>query len=163
MTDLINYSSIILNGPSDWERWISVIEKFATSQGVWSQIDPSNQSPVPCLKPPQQPQLSAVNSAATDVTALNSEQMRVYEFLYNRYRTGLQNYRDQQKSLSLIQQHIIKTIGNYYSTIANEHDVAKELLLLKKRVQPSDWILQRESLFKYQTILNSPDRTDIST
>ncbi|KAM4066285.1 integrase core domain-containing protein [Hirsutella rhossiliensis] len=70
-------------------------------------------------------------------------------------------YRDQVKALASLQQHIVKTIGNYYSTIAEEHDIAKQLALLQARVARTDWALEREVLQRYRSTLQSPDRTKI--
>ncbi|RKF56242.1 putative serine threonine protein kinase domain protein, partial [Erysiphe neolycopersici] len=117
---------------------------------------------VPCIQIPIEPQVSQINQEATSIINLSSEQLRLYEFMYNQYRTNLQTYKEQQKSLASIQQYIIKTVGNYYSTIEDEHDVAEELVLLKRRAQPSDWVQRKEILIKYQSILNSPNRTDLS-
>lgn len=36
-------------------------------------------------------------------------------------------------------------------------------MLLKRRVQPSDWVQKKEILTKYQSTLNSPNRTDLSS
>lgn len=88
-------------------------------------------------------------------------QMRVYEFLYNRYRTDIQTYKDPRRSLASIQQYIIKMVGNHYSTIDDEHDISEVLILLKRQVQPSDWVQRKEILSKYQSTHNSTDRTDI--
>ncbi|CAD6501011.1 BgTH12-06711 [Blumeria graminis f. sp. triticale] len=152
----------MLNGPSNWDQWISTIQKFALTQSIWAQIDPSSISRVPCLKYPEEPLITVVKPTARLITDLAIDELRIYEFLYNRYRTELQAYKDQQRSLAFIQEFIIKTVGNYYSTISDEHDVASELVLLKRRLQPSGWVQQKEILSKYQFILNSPDRTDIT-
>ncbi|EXL64741.1 hypothetical protein FOPG_19005 [Fusarium oxysporum f. sp. conglutinans race 2 54008] len=137
--DLIDLSSsqVNLNGPSDWKQWISIIHKFATAQNVWEYIDPSN-AEKPALSKPEEPTVQQIRPTASDLTDLTAEEFRRLEFL--------QTHRDQQKALSSIQQHIVKTIGNYYSTIADEHDIAKELALLKARVQPTDWAHEQEVL-----------------
>ncbi|KAF5677815.1 reverse transcriptase family [Fusarium heterosporum] len=70
---------------------------------------------------------------------------------------------DQWKALSSIQQHIVKTIGNYYSTIDDKRDIAKELALLKARVQPTDWAHEREVLERYCTVLKAPNISSIET
>ncbi|POR33092.1 Uncharacterized protein TPAR_06724, partial [Tolypocladium paradoxum] len=74
----------------------------------------------------------------------------------------LQGYRDRQKALSSIQQHIVKIIGNYYSVIADEHDVATELALLKARVQPTDWAHEQEVLERYYAVFKAPHRPKLN-
>ena len=161
MAELNNLQSVCLKGPSDWDRWISTIQKYARSQGIWEQIDPSNADKKSLLEFPVEPSVTTVDPQARAVTDLNSEKLKTYEFVYNRYRTNLQSYRDQQRALAVIQDFIIKSIGNYYSTISDEHDVAKELTLLKNRVQPSEWVLQKEIQERYQSVLNSSERNDV--
>ncbi|RYO88740.1 hypothetical protein DL764_008693 [Monosporascus ibericus] len=56
--------------------------------------------------------------------------------------------------------HIVKTIGNYYSTIDDEHDVATELALFKARAQPTDWA-HEEVLERYYAVLKAPNRSKI--
>lgn len=159
----VSGSEVVLKGPSNWERWISTIQKYAKSNGVWDQINPSLERRAPCLQLPKEPQITEINQDYGSIMDLNSNELKIYEFMYNQYRTVLQSYKEQQKSLAQIQQYIIKTVGNYYSTIEDEHDVAEELLLLKRRVQPSDWVQKKETLTEYKSILNSPDRTDLSS
>ncbi|XP_044716382.1 uncharacterized protein HRG_09914 [Hirsutella rhossiliensis] len=122
----------VLNGPCDWKQWISIIKKFATSHSLWDFLDPAVK-----------------------------EGISPSRILHTQYRSKLQGYRDQVKALASLQQHIVKTIGNYYSTIAEEHDVAKQLALLQARVAPTDWALEREVVQRYRSTLQSPNRTKI--
>ena len=162
MSELNTPQRIQLNGPSDWDQWISTIKKYALSQGVWDQIDPSSLSRKELIELPDEPTYKTVKPSANGIKDLSMDELKIYEFLYNQYRTHLQSFKDQQKSLASIQQYIIKTVGNYYSTISDEHNVAEELSLLKSRVEPSEWIQQKEILSKFQTILRSPDHINIS-
>jgi hypothetical protein len=158
----LSSSRVNLNGPGDWKQWISIIHKFATAQNVWEYIDPSN-AEKPALSKPEEPTVQQIRPTASDLTDLTAEEFRRLEFLHTQYRTKVQTHRDQQKALSSIQQHIVKTIGNYYSTIADEHDIAKELALLKARVQPTDWAHEQEVLERYYAVLKAPNRSKIDT
>ncbi|KAM4054617.1 hypothetical protein HRG_009710 [Hirsutella rhossiliensis] len=134
----------VLNGPCDWKQWISIIKKFATSHSLWDFLDPAVKEGKPVLQQPVEPTFRQINHEASDLVDLTSEEFRRLEFLHTQYRSKLQGYRDQVKALASLQQHIVKTIGNYYSTIAEEHDVAKQLALLQARVAPTDWALERK-------------------
>ncbi|TQS31572.1 hypothetical protein Golomagni_08142 [Golovinomyces magnicellulatus] len=107
----LNGSEVMLKGSSNWERWISTIQKYARSNGVWDQINPSMERREPCLQLPEEPQINEINQNFRSITDLNSDQLKIYEFLYNQYRTKLQSYKEQQKSLAQIQQYIIKTMS----------------------------------------------------
>ncbi|KAM4067558.1 integrase core domain-containing protein [Hirsutella rhossiliensis] len=151
----------VLNGPCDWKQWISIVKKFATSHNLWEFLDPAVQEGKPVLQQPVEPTFRLINDKVSDLVDLTSEEFRRLEFLHTQYRSKLQGYRDQVKALASLQQHIVKTIGNYYSTIAEEHDVAKQLTLLQARVAPTDWALEREVLQRYRSTLQSPNRTKI--
>ncbi|XP_044717439.1 uncharacterized protein HRG_08947 [Hirsutella rhossiliensis] len=151
----------VLNGPCDWKQWISIIKKFATSHSLWDFLDPAVKEGKPVLQQPVEPTFRQINHEASDLVDLTSEEFRRLEFLHTQYRSKLQGYRDQVKALASLQQHIVKTIGNYYSTIAEEHDVAKQLALLQARVAPTDWALEREVVQRYRSTLQSPNRTKI--
>ncbi|RKK17367.1 hypothetical protein BFJ66_g17921, partial [Fusarium oxysporum f. sp. cepae] len=141
----------------------SILQEAAWMEMEWTaSLDPSN-AEKPALSKPEEPTVQQIRPTASDLTDLTAEEFRRLEFLHTQYRTKVQTHRDQQKALSSIQQHIVKTIGNYYSTIADEHDIAKELALLKARVQPTDWAHEQEVLERYYAVLKAPNRSKIDT
>lgn len=66
-------SEVVLKDSSNWERWISTIQKYARSNGVWDQINPSLECRVPCLKLPDEPSINEINPEFRNVTDLNSD------------------------------------------------------------------------------------------
>jgi hypothetical protein len=50
-TDLEASSRISLQGPGDWKRWISIIQKFSIAQNVWQYIDPFEEDKPALAKP----------------------------------------------------------------------------------------------------------------
>ncbi|KAM4067591.1 hypothetical protein HRG_001480 [Hirsutella rhossiliensis] len=124
----------VLNGPCDWKQWISIIKKFATSHSLWDFLDPAVK-----------------------------EGISPSRILHTQYRSKLQGYRDQVKALASLQQHIVKTIGNYYSTIAEEHDVAKQLALLQSpnRTKIEAWVTQWQKVLTEAKQLGLPDVQDL--
>lgn len=99
------------------------------------------------LSKPIEPTFNTINARATELAALTADEFKRLKFLHVQYRSQLQIYRDQQKSLASIQQHMVKTIGNYYNTISDEDDLAKDLILLKARVQPTDWAQEHDGYY----------------
>lgn len=164
MENSSNASQISLRGPGDWKTWISLIQKFAVTQevNVWDFIDPDKANKA-ILAEPAKPDPSSVRQGATRVTDLDQNQISQLNFLYARYNEELKLHQKQQKALLSIQQHIVKTVGNYYSVIAKEHDVAKELMLLKDRVKPSGWAQEQDILDRYKGALKGPGRTKTET
>ncbi|CAM1501614.1 Fc.00g035980.m01.CDS01 [Cosmosporella sp. VM-42] len=157
-SDVGSSSRVSLQGPGDWKQLVSIIQKLAIAQNVWDFIDPSKDVKEALAKPIKPTHLD-VNEEATNIAALTTEEFRRLEFLHLQYRTKLQGHRDQQKALASIQQYIVKTIGNYYGTIADERDIAKQLSLLQARVQPTDWAYEQGILERYHTVLETPNRS----
>ncbi|KAM4067439.1 hypothetical protein HRG_001376 [Hirsutella rhossiliensis] len=153
----------VLNGPCDWKQWISIIKKFATSHSLWDFLDPAVKEGKPVLQQPVEPTFRQINHEASDLVDLTSEEFRRLEFLHTQYRSKLQGYRDQVKALASLQQHIVKTIGNYYSTIAEEHDVAKQLALLQSpnRTKIEAWVTQWQKVLTEAKQLGLPDVQDL--
>ncbi|RKF81620.1 Retrovirus-related Pol polyprotein from transposon RE1 [Golovinomyces cichoracearum] len=132
-------SEVILNGSSNWERWISTIQKHARSNGVWDQINPSMERREPYLRQPKEPQINEINRNSTTITDLNSDQLKIYEFLFNQYRTKLQSCREQQKSLAQIQQYIIRTVESIYQIDSSFSDYWTKKLEDEARSSDIGW------------------------
>jgi hypothetical protein len=158
--DIDGPSQVSLEGPNDWKKWISIIEKFSINQGIWTYLDPDepNKQALSC---PEEPQPSDINPRASDIMDLADIDFKKLEFLTARYRTQLQTYRSHQKAIYSIQEYIIKTIGSYYDTISTETSVAKQLELLQARLRPTSWELEKEVLARYKLVLKAPNRTKI--
>ncbi|KAM4061506.1 hypothetical protein HRG_013186 [Hirsutella rhossiliensis] len=77
----------------------------------------------------------------------------LWDFLDPAVKEG---YRDQVKALASLQQHIVKTIGNYYSTIAEEHDVAKQLALLQARLPDVQDLRPTQDFLQAVSSINAP-------
>ncbi|XP_044714500.1 uncharacterized protein HRG_11945 [Hirsutella rhossiliensis] len=156
----IGSSRVKLNGPSDWKQWISIIQKFAIAHGIWDFVDPSRPlNPAP--REPRRPEPSDLQDEATLVT-LNPDKIKTFELLTSQYRHEYSIFKARQKALASLQEHIVRTCGNYYNTIAYEHDVAKELKVLKQRIQPTSWAQEQDVLDRFHSTLKSPNRTKIS-
>ncbi|KJZ70716.1 hypothetical protein HIM_09900 [Hirsutella minnesotensis 3608] len=133
----------VLNGPCDWKQWISIIKKFASSHNVWEYLDPSI----------KEDQSGSIRDRGSNLRGVSSSRIPPHPIP--------QQIASVVKAIASLQQHIVKTIGNYYSTIAEEHDVTMQLSLLQARVAPTDWAFEREVLQRYRSTLQSPERTKI--
>lgn len=158
--DLEVSSRVILKGSGNWDLWISIIRKFAKTQDVWEHIDPDMANKT-ALTPPAEPTASEAKTGATNLNELTGDDLRKYEILQARYRSQLQVHKDKKKALVTLQEHIVKTVGSYYTIIATEDDVAKELTILKNRIKPTDWARETEITDQYYAILKAANRTKI--
>ncbi|KAM5348930.1 hypothetical protein ACJ41O_008753 [Fusarium nematophilum] len=70
-------------------------------------------------------------------------------------------HKDKKKALVTLQEHIVKTVGSYYTIIATEDDVAKELTILKNCIKPTDWAREMEITDQDYAILKAANRTKI--
>ncbi|KAH8729982.1 hypothetical protein BGZ61DRAFT_492122 [Ilyonectria robusta] len=147
-----------LNGPSDWKHWIAGIRKSATTKDVWDLIDPFKENKEPLVRPVF-PTAADIKPDATRLSELTPEQRIDLNGLEKQYLEDVRIYEKRQKALSSIQDRIILTVGNYRDVIDDEDDVAKELALLRARIQPATWFHEREVLDRYRTALKGPSRT----
>ncbi|PON14067.1 hypothetical protein C2W62_31025, partial [Candidatus Entotheonella serta] len=159
-TDLEVSSRIVLKGPGNWDVWISIVRKFAKTQDVWEHVDPGLADKAE-LTPPAEPTASEAKAGAASMNELIGDDLRKYEILQVRYRSQLQVYKDKKKALVTLQEHIVKTVGSYYNIIAKEDDVAKELMILKNRIKPTDWARETEVTDRYYATLKAVNRTKI--
>ncbi|KAJ6437664.1 Cut9 interacting protein Scn1 [Purpureocillium lavendulum] len=159
-TDLEVSSRVVLKGPGNWDVWISIVRKFAKTQDVWEHIDPGLANKAE-LTPPAEPTASEAKAGAASMNELIGDDLRKYEILQARYRSQLQVYKDKKKALVTLQEHIVKTVGSYYNIIAKEDDVAKELMILKNRIKPTDWARETEITDQYYATLKAVNRTKI--
>ncbi|OXV05611.1 hypothetical protein Egran_06621, partial [Elaphomyces granulatus] len=152
---------VILRTSSDWNRWLHVIRRFSQYQGIWPYIDP-DVAEKPVFDEPVRPETTDINPTALTAGALTQEEKSDYDHLYKSWKDELIKWDKHQKALSRINEHITKTVGSYYGTIADETDVAQELALLKAQVKPTDWVTEQEVLDRYNALLRAPNRTKIS-
>ncbi|OAQ58940.2 hypothetical protein VFPPC_11883 [Pochonia chlamydosporia 170] len=152
--DLEVSSRVILKGSGNWDVWISVIRKFAKSQHVWEYVDPDAVHK-PVLTLPVEPTPGQAQTNATDIQRLQGDSLSKFQILEARHRSQLQIYKDRTKALATLQEYIVKTVGRYYDIIAKEDDVAKELMILKNRVKPTDWARESEVTDRYYATLKA--------
>lgn len=152
-------SRVTLQGPGNWKLWINIIQKYATTHDIWRFINPSD-GEKQALSKPKEPTFKDINQEAANLAALTTEEFRRLEFLHSSYRSELQTYRDQLKALASLQQHIVNTVGSYYGDISDHHDIAKELAVLKGRLEPSDYNNEQRVLEQFQEVMKGPARKD---
>ncbi|OAQ57580.1 polyprotein [Pochonia chlamydosporia 170] len=158
--DLEVSSRVILKGSGNWDVWISIIRKFAKNQQIWEYVNPDVvQKPV--LTPPVEPTPGQAQTNATDIQQLQGDSLSKFQILEARHRSQLQTYKDKTKALATLQEYIVKTVGRYYDIIAKEDDVAKELMILKNRVKPTDWARESEVTDRYYATLKAVSRTKV--
>ncbi|KAJ5675559.1 hypothetical protein N7462_008456 [Penicillium macrosclerotiorum] len=112
----------------------------------------SSKESKPTLAKSAEPTPLQIKPDGASLTGLNANNFPKLEFLH---------MKDHQKVLVSIEHYILKTIGKYYSTIADKHDFAAELL--QARVQPTGWASGQEVLDCYYAVLNAPQRSNIET
>ncbi|OAQ60920.1 hypothetical protein VFPPC_01961 [Pochonia chlamydosporia 170] len=158
--DLEVSSRVILKGSGNWDVWTSIIRKFAKSQHVWEYVDPDAVHK-PVLTLPVEPTPGQAQTNATDIQQLQGDSLSKFQILEARHRSQLQIYKDRTKALATLQEYIVKTVGRYYDIIAKEDDAAKELMILKNRVKPTDWARESEVTDRYYSTLKAVSRTKV--
>ena len=151
---------VLLRGPGDWDKWISIIRKFAKNQNIWKYINPDTTTK-PILDVPTQPSIGQVRDDTTEIKDLEGEDLSKFQLLENQYNYQIRTYREELKALAEIQEYIVETVDKYYDLIAKEDSVAEELKILKNRVKPTDWAREDEVKTRYYETLRAAKRTKV--
>ena len=72
---------VILNKPSDWHLWMSIIQGLAEGRRVWSYIDLSIDTPTQLPSEPSIPLVSTVNPVRDNLVDLSDKEMVIYRTL----------------------------------------------------------------------------------
>ncbi|PHH70653.1 hypothetical protein CDD80_5871 [Ophiocordyceps camponoti-rufipedis] len=155
-TDMSSFEPVLLNGPSDWRKWIAQIQRLALEDGVWHLVDPSV-ADKPVLTRPCEPRASQVKPEAEEPEDLEGYETHKLEFLYSAYRVQKMDFDKKERALSALNNVVIGTVGRYSHLVSNQHDVVANLALLKARVPPSDWAIKMQARNRYRALLRTPD------
>ncbi|KAF4589439.1 integrase, catalytic core [Ophiocordyceps camponoti-floridani] len=155
-TDMNSVEPILLNGPSDWRKWIAQIQRLALEDGIWHLVDPSV-ADKSVLAKPCEPRASQVKPEAEGLEDLQGYETHKLEFLYSAYRVQKMDFDKKERALSALNNVVIGTSGRYSHLVSDQHDVVVNLAVLKARVPPSDWAIKMQARNRYRALLRTPD------
>lgn len=148
-------AAVLLKSPKDWTRWLALIKNKAVTNSLWENIDPTVASP-PALQPPVKPQpadvVSTGNASTATIATLTTAEFQRYNAELIIWQEELKDYRNKVKTITEIEDHIIKTAGTYWSTIEKVTGVHAQLVKLKQRVAPTDYAREQEVIRQYNLI-----------
>lgn len=136
-------STIILQGPEDWDAWNNEFQSKATAFNLWEQIDPANENPEAFLTKPPEPKLEDhaakrpipvpdVGSSSTQgsrsetvdasppisITRLTTEGQKTYQLAISIYTLRLKEHSEQHAHIRDLKNWITSTIAPTYRTTA---------------------------------------------
>ena len=132
---------VLLKSPKDWTRWLALIKTKAVNNNLWQYIDPSVTSP-PSLESPTKPlpaQFASPGTETATVASLSAAQFQRYNAEILVWQEELKDYRKKVKTITEIEDHVIRTAGTYWSTIESVTGLHARLVKLKERVAPTTY------------------------
>src|SRR5436305_6017854 len=95
---------MLLKSPTDWPRWLAVIQTKANHNSVWDHIKPTLQTGEVRreLHEPSPPIVATFATPNATIQSLDSEQLRRYEMAYKIYKDELKNWQRRQTTINNI-------------------------------------------------------------
>ena len=155
-------TTVILDGPSDWDEWIFLINSKAQDGDVESPIDLNATEEPPRLREPTEPEITHVKAAATSLADLSAGEREMYKILRDEYRTKLARYERKRVALIDIKNHILSTVSRQnLSYILDKQTPWQILTALQKRLAPTDCARKIELTRRYFELKNPPQNQQI--
>jgi hypothetical protein len=155
---------VLLKSPTDWPRWLAVIQTKANHHSVWDYIKPTLEDKEirPELRKPSPPKVATFSATpGATLQSLDSEQLKRYEIAYRVYKDELKDWERKQTTINDIDDYIMRTTGAYWSTIERIQGARERLQRLKDHVAPSNYAREQEVLSRYDQVRKSAKVTKI--
>ena len=150
-------TGVVLDRPSDWDEWFSVVQRAAQDANIFKLVDPKLDAQPELLTKPTEPSAATIKAGATSVTALNPEELNKYKVLREEYRSKLSEYKDQSKALQELSKLIVDTVSRSNYTFIQDDKTSWEILrTLKKRLSPTTRARQHELVRQYNELKKAP-------
>lgn len=150
-------SSILLEGPRDWDDWYEVVRTAAHVRGISSLIDVDADPPPHQPTMPVRPRYQQVRAGVTSYADLEPEEKDHFKVLMSEYRIRMERYEKQQKALIDILDFIQATMGrNLRAYIHGKSTPVEILKALKKALGPTDRVRRLELAREYEALKKAP-------
>jgi hypothetical protein len=137
---------VILDKPSDWHEWISIINKKARDAKIEKLVDVDALEVPKALEEPEEPLVSAVNEDATTIYDLKApSEQKLHQMAVHGYEKKLAVYEKKVAALVALGDYILATVTRQNLIYAIDKETLWHMLTaLKLRVAPLDRIRRLE-------------------
>jgi hypothetical protein len=128
----------VLNGSSEYEKWIFIVRSRALGDNVWKYINPeSTTKPLP----PQKPilRLDKIQPGAQKLININNDKKVLLAQLRSGYNNEIDEYKREMKAIYQIDKEVItSTYKNHFKTIEHCTTLYKRLKVLSDKLNPTN-------------------------
>ena len=137
--------SVVLSNPGQWNLWLAMIRRSATSGDIWEYIDPNVTQHPALISRPTHPKPSDVQAEAARISDLTATDKTDYTLLQKEFLIAKADYRTQKKSLTDLLSLISSTVDQKYQLYLNDTaDVREILRILKANIALSEFSRRNE-------------------
>jgi hypothetical protein len=149
---------VILDKPSDWHEWISIINKKTRDAKIEKLVDVDALEAPKALKEPEEPLVSAVNEDATTIYDLKTpSEQKLHQIAVHGYEKKLAVYEKKVAALMALGDHILATVTRQNLIYAIDKETPWHMLTaLKLRVAPLDRVRCLELIQQYRELQKAP-------
>jgi Pol polyprotein, beta-barrel domain len=141
-------SAVHLRTTKDWPRYIALVRTRALQKAVWDVIDPDRE-PTQLNEPPE-PTPKKANGEVTTIAALTPAELEAYKIERDDWKAKKKLYDKKKEVLNDIEDYVIRTTGNFWSTIERVDGLRAKLVALKNRVAPTNYARELDALRRWE-------------
>ena len=135
-TDTKDSSVVYLRTTKDWPRWIAVNRTKAQHRDVWKLIDPDISTPEELVEPEYPKPLNA-EGAVVAIHALKPAELESFKIASDDWKTKRKLFDKKKDALNEIEEHVIRTTGNFWSSIEHVQGLHARMVALKDSCGPN--------------------------
>jgi Reverse transcriptase (RNA-dependent DNA polymerase) len=150
-------ATIILDRPSDWDEWFSIVKRMAVQSHIFDLVDPAAGTQPKTLEKPTNPTVAMIKQGAKMPIDLSKEELVAYQLAREEFKYAEKDYAQESGALKELSNHIVTTVSRLnYSFISKEETPWGMLSALRKRLAPTDRARQLDLARQYQELKKTP-------
>ena len=147
-TDTKDSSVVYLRTTKDWPRWIAVNRTKAQHRDVWKLIDPDISTPEELVEPEYPKPLNA-EGAVVAIHTLKPAELESFKIARDDWKTKRKLFDKKKDALNEIEEHVIRTTANFWSSIEHVQGLHARMVALKTHVAPTNYARETEALNRW--------------
>ena len=149
-------ATVFLKTSDDWDDWFLMVKLLARQHRIERFVDITKPE-VPEPTEPQMPEYSDIKPNAAVLINLDTHHVSLLRLLMERHRYELQSARTTIEALKFLGTYIISTIDrSHLMHLDDATTIYQMLLILKKRLAPTDRARRIEVIRRYREMQKAP-------
>src|SRR5436189_5050591 len=152
----------VLDQPSHWEPWLFVIKTIAEGGDAWKYLNLELDIEPIVPNRPKIPTPIDVNQEKTSILALSTQEKESYKLLLAMYKEELANTKQILDTIQTVWNYIVTIVSSCNIVYINDKNIVYQILvILKKRLAPTNYIRKLDLARKYNKLKTYSKRENI--